>query len=742
MIKHYLIIIFRTMLQQKGRSVLSSLCITAGIICFSLCSYYYFVFTYADKSLSTYDRLAVVRSQYSIRSHIRLSDEKLKKIEDIAGDAIEAKINAQDFKGIYVTSSNNRYSVSGSITTSDYFKLYPTQLLEGRWEDFNEKFNQAVVTTEFMNKYADKDVKIGSTIQLSDIDYQVVAIVKPYLTGVNVNLVPDKVFLTAPWVKERFRDVNLTFLMKPDTDLKVLNERLKAMKWDDSAEATPCFYWRSENNITNPLPMYLAILGMFILLIALINYFSLSVGSFVNRINTIRLRQSLGGNALHLWGWMCGEQCIIIFISLLLAMAVTESILPIVMSSFSSFVQNVFYVDTNTLVGVQIRIGSCLFIFPIVISAVTVCQLMKHLQVNGLSGRQSRGNLMLRNVFQTFQLFISLGFLSGIIAISAAMNSSFDKKFPVLTEEDQENLIPFSISPRFEDMQKHREEIIQALKQGSWCKSVSEYSYGHIIDMKPGEATTLLVDETFLNQIHVNIKHHQGEAFAYVTKEFDDQYRRDSTFHKVWYDGVDYPIVGSHQHYVSYNDQLVLLPLPHNIKHTYGYIKLKEGCNRTEALKEIKAILNKYYPVNEPYEAESLFHKEMTGFILIKNLFVVCTVLALLITLLGLYQSISLDTERRQKEVAIRKINGAKKMVIYRLFGHRYIVLLAIAYVLSLGVCYFILLLNNYNFKLDVTTISIFTLPLIITILVVGLTIGGKIWKIANINPAEVIQRD
>ena len=745
MLKHYLTIIFRTLMQQKTRSVLSVLCITAGLICFSLCSYYFLVFTNADKTLSTYDRLVVVRSQSSIRLYLGLSTEEQKKIEEIAGDAIEAKKAETNFKGIYVTSSNDRYSVTGSITTSDYFKLYPTRLVEGRWEDFNEEFNQAVVTTEFMKKFADKDVKIGSTIKLSDIDYQIVAIVEPYEVGVNLNLVPGQVFLTAPWVRERLANYGSSYLMKPGVDLKVINERLKAAKWGDSPDLTPCFYWESEDQLTNGMPLYLAILGLLILLIALINYFSFSVGAFVNRMNTIRLRQSLGGKAFHLWGWLCGEQCVIILVSLLFTLALTWSLFPVVMGCFSSFVQDGLYVDLGTLLRMQLQIGGYLFLLPIVISAVTVQRVMKYLHGNGLSGRQSRGNLVLRNVLQTFQLFITLGFISGIIVISAAMNDSFKQKFPSLTEEDQENLIPFSISARSEEMQQHRDEIIRALKQASWCESVSEYTYGNNIDMKPGSATTLLVDETFLDQVHVERKHHRGDIFAYVTKEFDESFRirRDSAFQKVGFEGVDYPIVGQHQHYFySYNHHLVLLPLPLSIKHTNGYIKLKDGCNRAEALKEINAILNKYYPVNEPYVVESLFDKEMTRYILMKNLFIVCAVLALLITLLGLYQSISLDTERRQKEVAIRKINGANKMVIYRLFGRRYIVLLTIAFVLSLPVTGFILVLSKYSYEFNVATVSIFTLPLLLTILVVGLTIGWKIWKIAQINPAVVIKSE
>ncbi len=42
-----------------------------------------------------------------------------------------------------------------------------------------------------------------------------------------------------------------------------------------------------------------------------------------------------------------------------------------------------------------------------------------------------------------------------------------------------------------------------------------------------------------------------------------------------------------------------------------------------------------------------------------KNITLFFSIVSLIITLLGVYSAITLDTERRQKEVAIRKINGA-----------------------------------------------------------------------------------
>lgn len=73
---------------------------------------------------------------------------------------------------------------------------------------------------------------------------------------------------------------------------------------------------------------------------------------------------------------------------------------------------------------------------------------------------------------------------------------------------------------------------------------------------------------------------------------------------------------------------------------------------------------------------------------LISNLFTLLSVISVIITVLGIYSAITLDTVSRQKEVAIRKINGAGPKVIALLFGKLYIRLLLISAVPSLAIVY------------------------------------------------------
>lgn len=71
-----------------------------------------------------------------------------------------------------------------------------------------------------------------------------------------------------------------------------------------------------------------------------------------------------------------------------------------------------------------------------------------------------------------------------------------------------------------------------------------------------------------------------------------------------------------------------------------------------------------------------------------KGIVLFFSIVSLIITLLGVYSAITLDTERRQKEVAIRKVNGAGVKQIIMLFARMYIGLLIFSAVIAFPLCY------------------------------------------------------
>ena len=89
MIKHLLTITLRNMTKQKVRSIISILCITAGLLCFSVCHYYSTIMSRGNKFLDTYERMAVIRGKNNPNMYIGFSPDKIKGLgnEEILGMA-------------------------------------------------------------------------------------------------------------------------------------------------------------------------------------------------------------------------------------------------------------------------------------------------------------------------------------------------------------------------------------------------------------------------------------------------------------------------------------------------------------------------------------------------------------------------------------------------------------------------------------------------------------------------------
>ena len=100
----------------------------------------------------------------------------------------------------------------------------------------------------------------------------------------------------------------------------------------------------------------------------------------------------------------------------------------------------------------------------------------------------------------------------------------------------------------------------------------------------------------------------------------------------------------------------------------------------------------------------------------------------------------------RQKEVAIRKINGAGPRVIALLFGKLYIRLLVIAAIPSLTIVYlFLRMLISKKVVISAEWLNnpVLWLSIIfLTTTIVFITVAYRIWLISRLNPAEVIKSE
>ena len=175
------------------------------------------------------------------------------------------------------------------------------------------------------------------------------------------------------------------------------------------------------------------------------------------------------------------------------------------------------------------------------------------------------------------------------------------------------------------------------------------------------------------------------------------------------------------------------------------YIRVVRG-QEQEAMRRITAILPEIdaslaevhpTPLNELYGR--LNYSEQTGLKLFSVLATVC----LLISLFGIYAVATAATQRRRKEIAIRKVFGAQVSDIVGMFFREYTRQVVAASVVALPLAYYAMhrWLEGYAYR---TNIPWWLLTGVITIVVavVLLTVVGQVLKAANSNPAEVVKSE
>ena len=227
----------------------------------------------------------------------------------------------------------------------------------------------------------------------------------------------------------------------------------------------------------------------------------------------------------------------------------------------------------------------------------------------------------------------------------------------------------------------------------------------------------------------------------------------DNPIGKILYDHQNaYTIVGimENQNNYVYNDGFNQANYPSAYMQSendcdFCYIKCHSG--QTEEVQEwITKKLKEIYPTNMDIKTMTLLDeiKESHAFeYKLKGIILFFSIVCLIITLLGVYSAITLDTERRQKEVAIRKVNGAGLKEIILLFARTYLWILGISATLALPIVHLVIqqwkqmyivffndgILYWGGILLGVTTITAWTVIF-------------RILKIARINPATIIKNE
>ena len=123
------------------------------------------------------------------------------------------------------------------------------------------------------------------------------------------------------------------------------------------------------------------------------------------------------------------------------------------------------------------------------------------------------------------------------------------------------------------------------------------------------------------------------------------------------------------------------------------------------------------------------------------QMFLIFTVLAIIVAMMGVFGLVTLSTVQRTKEIGVRKVNGAHSDRIVRMFCREYMNWVGLAFLIACPLGYLFMLnwLSNFAYQ---TTISWWLFPVsgLIILLITVLTVVVQTWRAASRNPVESLR--
>jgi putative ABC transport system permease protein len=178
---------------------------------------------------------------------------------------------------------------------------------------------------------------------------------------------------------------------------------------------------------------------------------------------------------------------------------------------------------------------------------------------------------------------------------------------------------------------------------------------------------------------------------------------------------------------------------------SHYFIKLGGELPITENLRQVGNIFKKHNP-DYPFEfvfLDEVFNRQYQGEAVIGKLSLSFTVIAVLISCLGLFGLASLNAERRTKELGIRKVMGASVRNLIIMLCGDFASLVMVSLVIGIPVSWYLIreYLSGYAFHAEVNW-GIYILTSIAMLFIVLLSVGYQSARAAMSNPVDSLRNE
>lgn len=774
MIQHYLKIAWRQILKNKAQYVLSLIGIAIGLLCFGIACYYVRINCLDYTAWENAGRMA---SFHTIDKQNGYSEPVVSGVvlQGLFDDPVEgiAKIALCDrWDEANVTFVKEKAEVPFLCAIAKVNEAFPVvySLRTVSGEIPVMRPGEALISEQCAARVFGREEPVGKTLYFTRADADAGAISYITISGVvrdfpgNTKVCSDLYFLDGLVYPNRYYGASaVTVLLAENVAAETVNRQLKQRKIpvanEENTELRLTTYYHDLLQGENLLAMILIpFIASLVLVVSLINFLKLSIHTFYNRTRELCLRKSLGSGHGGLFALLFTEQVLLIVFALLFSFSLTEFVTSHLYKILPEGV--LLPIELPELIMQQLEYLAVLLIICALISAFAIRR-VKYLNVISGIRAGNGGKHYIRNFMLGLQLVICFFFIGAGLGVMLLSGSVDKERYNTLPDEVCARIWRMDL---FEpQLQGHEQEIVSRIHSLSGVEEIagSCNSSSQNFVLADSVRRTILLEESGADYIKFMQLPLQGrspsEGEVVVSKALKELLDRvqpgDNEMLAI--NGRNYRVTGTFERLpfkrtteakVSWDTYSAITQVPEGAERCF-YIKCMAG-QAGKVRKEILAFIRERLPDTIPYRMLSLKESNYLsygGFDIVGTLFLVLSLVCLLITSLGLYSTITLETKRRQKEVAIRKINGAGTKAILHLFVRLYLRLLLFSAVISFPVLFMVLLKVSEGVVAagPIVYNPLFWIAVFLIVgSVVALTIGWRLWGILRLNPADVIKSE
>ncbi len=740
MLKNYFKIAIRSLWRHKAFSFINIMGLAVGMTaCFLIYMYVSFETSY-DNFHSKADRI------YRVVSDVITPSETDKIGITSAPVAINAKKDFPEVEDavrvtrdeLLVHKGDIKFQEKNSLLAdSTLFNVFDFPLISGDKKTALKEPMSIVLSQTAAKKYFGNTNPLGQQVQLTGaaINATVTGVMKdiPENSQIKADMLVSMSSFKAmygratqdsEWTNHGFYTY---ILLKPHADAKALEKKFPAfmefhhgadakklqMHDDLSLEPLRDVYLKSkrdgyETGSINNIRIF-SIIGVFILLIACINFINLTTARGAERAKEVGIRKVVGAARFQLARQFIGESIIICFIAFLLSIFLCSLLLPLFNQLAGKQISTGIFNHPLNIAGLfllSLGIGIFAGFYPsLVLSAFKPVTVLKGSFATGNKG------LILRKSLVVFQFAISIVLIVGTIVVFTQLN--YMRNQDLGFSKDQTIVINTNFDNN-KNAFKQSLSSIPGVISSTYSSSVpggghtSAYSE---MQNKAGDIQKTNLDLYFVDFDYI----HQYQFKLVAGRSFSKDFKTDSTQAMVINEsaarslGYNKPedavgrnfdqwgrkgkIIGVLKDFHYHSLQQNINPLVMRYERwALGLISIKvSSANLQSTIRMIESKWNSIIP-NRPFDyyfLDDFFNTQYHAEEKFGNLFTNFAVLAIFISCLGLLGLASYSTIQRTKEIGVRKVLGASVSSIVNLLSLEFIKLVFIAFVIATPIAWF-----------------------------------------------------